>query len=305
MVRGPALVIALLVVLSGCIGLVPADDDEQTTAVLGETHSVTVTSVVDGDTLKIRFSNGSIDTVRLLGVDTPETHVENNPDEFEGVPDTEAGRACLREAGQNATRYMTNKLLGEDIRMRTDSAADGRGYYGRILAYVAHDGTDMNYRLVASGRARVYDSTFSKSDRFYTAEQQAQENGTGVWRCADDPDLSADGGSSGLAVATVHADAAGDDRENLNDEYIVLENRAQSTLDLSGWTVSDAVGATYTVPEGTELAPDAQLTLRTGAGTDTDDVFYWGHGSPVWNNDGDTVTVSAPNGTVMAERTYR
>jgi len=302
--RGPAVVLAVLLVTSGCTGLVPGDGDGNTTAVLTSTHSVTVTTVVDGDTIEVRFQNGTTDTVRLLGVDTPETHAENSPGEFEGVPETDAGRTCLREAGHDATRFLTRRLLGETVRISTDSATDGRGYYGRILAYVAHDGENINHRLVATGHARVYDSTFTQSDRFYAAEARARDNGTGVWRCAEEPRVVADGGTGGVVVERVHADAAGDDRENVNDEYVVLANRATSTVDLAGWSVSDDAGATYTFPEGAELAPDSRLTLRTGTGTGTDDEYYWGSGRPVWNNDGDTVTVRAENGTVMAQRSY-
>ncbi|MFD1586187.1 lamin tail domain-containing protein [Halorientalis brevis] len=304
MVRGSVVAIAALVVLSGCTGFVPSDEPATTSAVLGETHVVTVTSVVDGDTIKVRFSNGTLDTVRLLGVDTPETQSATSPDEFEGVPETDAGRACLREAGHDATRFMTRRLLGETVRISTDGIADARGYYGRLLAYVSHEGTNVNYRLVASGRARVYDSTFSKSDRFYAAERRAQANGTGVWTCADDPSVAADGGDGGLVVAEIHADADGDDRENLADEYVVLANRGESTLDLSGWSISDESGATYTFSDGTELPPDTALTLRTGAGTDTSGEYYWGSARPVWNNAGDTVTIRAANGTVMTQRTY-
>ena len=105
-----------------------------------------------------------------------------------------------------------------------------------------------------------------------------------------------------LTLVEVNADAAGDDRENLNDEYVVFRNDGASTLDLSGWTVSDAVGQTYTVPDGVTLAPGATITLHTGSGTDTESDLYWGSGSPIWNNGGDTVTVTMPDGTeVLAE----
>ena len=33
--------------------------------------TVTVTDVVDGDTVDVRYENGSTDTVRLLGIDAP------------------------------------------------------------------------------------------------------------------------------------------------------------------------------------------------------------------------------------------
>ena len=262
---------------------------------------VTVTTVVDGDTVKVRYRNGSTDTVRLLGVDTPETQVANDPPEFEGVPDTEAGRDCLRAAGHDATRFVTERVLGESVRLRGDPLADARDRYDRRLAYVLVDGASLNYRLVAAGHARVYDSEFTEADRFYAAEDHARNSADGLWTCATDRTPVP---TDGLAVARVHPDAAGDDRGNLNDEYVVLENRGETTLSLSGWTVTDEAGKRYRFPDGTTLAPGADLTLRSGAGTDTETDRYWDAGGPVWNNDGDTVTVRDRNGTVRATRSY-
>lgn len=180
--RFTPLALAMLVVLSGCSGLVPAPGDPGGTPG-GPTHTVTVTEVVDGDTITVRFANGTTDTVRLLGIDTPETRADSSPDEFEGVPDTVRGRACLHAAGENATRYLMHRVANETVQLTTDPAADTRDTYGRLLAYVAQNGTDITYRLVATGHARVYDSTFSKADAFYAAEARAQANRTGVWAC--------------------------------------------------------------------------------------------------------------------------
>ncbi|GAA0215772.1 lamin tail domain-containing protein [Halobaculum roseum] len=115
-----------------------------------------------------------------------------------------------------------------------------------------------------------------------------------------------DGGtdSGALVLAEVHADAEGDDRENLNDEYVVFENTGDSTLDLSGWTVADSADHVYTVPEGTTLAPGAQITLHTGSGSDTDTDLYWGASAPVWNNGGDTVTVRTEDETIVLQEEY-
>jgi len=41
--------------------------------------------------MEVRFEDGEEDTIRLLGVDTPETFTENDPAEFEGIPETTAG----------------------------------------------------------------------------------------------------------------------------------------------------------------------------------------------------------------------
>ncbi|MFC6991542.1 lamin tail domain-containing protein [Haladaptatus sp. GCM10025707] len=111
-----------------------------------------------------------------------------------------------------------------------------------------------------------------------------------------------DGGVS-FVVKEVHEDAEGPDGDNLNDEYVVFENTGEEALDLSEWTVRDEAGKTYTFEDLT-LAPGATVTLYTGSGTDSATERYWGAGSPVWNNDGDTVTVTDAEGGVVVEVTY-
>ncbi|WP_050033978.1 lamin tail domain-containing protein [Halorubrum halophilum] len=129
---------------------------------------------------------------------------------------------------------------------------------------------------------------------------------TGSNDTPDDTDSETDEttAEAALTVADIHADAAGDDRDNLNDEYVVFENTGNETLDLSGWTIEDEAGQSYTVPEGFELAAGETVTLHTGSGTSTTTELYWGSGSPIWNNDGDTVIVSTPNGERVLEETY-
>jgi micrococcal nuclease len=263
----------------------------------------TVTDVVDGDTVEVRFSNGSRDTVRLLGVDTPEVYVPNEPEEFEGVPNTAAGAACLEDAGERASAYAEARLADRTVRVVFDETAERRGYYGRLLAYVRVDGESFNYALVATGRARVYESTFTERERYEAAEERAREARRGLWSCATLAPAR-NSSESPLAVVTVHPDAAGREYENLNDEYVVFRNAGERTLNLSGWTVVDAAGATYAVPAGTALAPGEELTLRTGSGVDDEHALYWGRDRPVWNNDGDVVTVRDGDGDPVLERRY-
>ncbi len=103
---------------------------------------------------------------------------------------------------------------------------------------------------------------------------------------------------------TIHADAEGEESENLNDEYVVFENTGSTSVDLSGWTLADAADHTYTFPEGTVLDPGASITIHTGTGTDTETDLYWGQSSAVWNNGGDTVILRDDSGTVVIEETY-
>lgn len=107
-----------------------------------------------------------------------------------------------------------------------------------------------------------------------------------------------------LDIVQIHADAAGSEFENLNDEYVVFETTGDQPLDIGGWTVSDEAGHSYTIPPGTTLAPGDRITLHTGSGSDTATDLYWDRDSPVWNNAGDTVIVRTDDGTLVEEESY-
>ena len=276
--------------------------------------SVTVSSVTDGDTVDIRYPDGRTDEVRLLGVDTPEVHTSVSPDEFEGVPDNQAGRECLREWGEKASSYAKSELSGVSVEMSFDENEGRRGYYDRLLAYIYADGEHFNYELVENGYARVYDdSDFMKQEEFYNAESAAQNSNRGLWECTSISSETSDSGtspteattsSSSLAVAQIHEDAEGDEYDNLNDEYIVFGNMGSSELDLSGWSVSDEADHTYYFPDGFRIDSGERVTLRTGSGSDTEADLYWDSGSPIWNNGGDTVIVENDAGEVVLRREY-
>ncbi|GAA0509152.1 micrococcal nuclease [Halorubrum aquaticum] len=192
--RLAALAVLLLVVLAGCSGAIVDDPGSSPSANPNETvtdpggpdsgteWTVTVTRVIDGDTIEVEFSNGETETVRLLGVDTPETSLDRvSPGEFEGIPDTTAGRYHLYEWGTEATRYATDELASEEIRIEVDEEADRRGGFGRLLAYVYVDGENFNERLLTNGYARVYDSSFSMREEFDALERDAREGSVGLW----------------------------------------------------------------------------------------------------------------------------
>jgi micrococcal nuclease len=188
--------VAALVVLAGCAsfdGTVPGPTSN-TTSSTGATSGandqtngtlVTVVEVVDGDTVEIAYANGTHETARLLGVDTPEVHAESDPAEFEGVPETSDGMQCLRSWGDRASAFTRDHLAGEQVRVTFDENEGRRGGYGRLLVYVHHDGRLFNHRLVEEGYARVYDSEFAKGQRFYATEERAQAQGVGLWSCRD------------------------------------------------------------------------------------------------------------------------
>ncbi|QIO25027.1 thermonuclease family protein [Haloarcula sp. JP-L23] len=148
----------------------------------GREWTVTIIRVVDGDTVEARFPNGEIDTLRLLGVDTPETSYNSvSPDEFEGIPDTTAGRDHLYNWGERASSFATSELEGETVKIEVDPAADRRGSFGRLLVYLYVDGENFNKQLLDDGYARLYESSFSKRTSFGNSEALAQATNTGLW----------------------------------------------------------------------------------------------------------------------------
>lgn len=115
--------------------------------------AATITRVVDGDTIVVRFADGQEETIRLLDVDTPETVKPNAPVE------------CF---GPEASAYMQQRLCGaaeggrcSGIKVQVEPAERDR--FGRLLAYVWVDGVLLNEELVAQGYGVFNDYGFQSS----------------------------------------------------------------------------------------------------------------------------------------------
>jgi hypothetical protein len=117
------------------------------------------------------------------------------------------------------------------------------------------------------------------------------------------PTTSTTASSSGpLRIVSVHSDAAGDDNNNLNDEYIEFEVLISGSL--QGYAVEDEYGWHYDFPSGVFSAGQV-FKLRTGSGTDTGTDLYWGKtATAIWNNGGDTVKVLDSGGQIVLSQSY-
>ena len=159
----------------------------------GQQYEVDVISVADGDTVDVRFANGYVDTIRILGIDTPETgSTEETTQEWEGLSD----EAYLKDRGDDATAFAEDLLAGETVSIRFDDEEPLRGDFGRLLAYIDvdadGDGTyeyPYNRAAVREGYARVYDSGFAEHDSFLREEFAARAEGLRLWE-ESDPDAS-------------------------------------------------------------------------------------------------------------------
>ncbi len=152
-----------------------------------KTYSVDVVEVTDGDTIDVRFQNGTEDTIRMLGIDAPETASQfERVQEWEGIESLD----YLQEEGFVAEDYAYDRLAGETVEISFDPNEPVRDVFGRLLTYVAVDGTLYNHQIIADGHARVYDSGLTRHDAFLETERDAHEVGRGVW-ARSNPDESA------------------------------------------------------------------------------------------------------------------
>jgi len=130
--------------------------------------------VVDGDTIDVRFPDDSTASVRLIGIDTPETHRPGTPIE------------C---GGPQATSAMERRVHpGEALRLISDPSQDRVDRYGRLLRYVVLHGSrlDLGRAQIRSGWAKVYvyEVPFRRLRRYRRAQRAARVGHRGVWaRC--------------------------------------------------------------------------------------------------------------------------
>lgn len=131
-----------------------------------------VRRVVDGDTVVVDIAIGGrvvTETVRLIGIDTPETKKPDTPVE------------CF---GPEATRR-TESLLPPDTWVTLTLDRETRDAFDRLLAYVHRwrDGSFVNLVLVAEGYASVLPiaPNTSRATEFQRAQATARTARLGMW----------------------------------------------------------------------------------------------------------------------------
>lgn len=124
-------------------------------AVAAKDFTGKVIKVVDGDTLKVL--HGETETVRLEGIDAPETS---------------------QPFGKQAKQFASTMVLGKEVTVK----ATGKDRYGRTLGVVfLRDGKNLNQELVRAGFAWVY-RQYSHDKELLHLEAEARKAKRGLWR---------------------------------------------------------------------------------------------------------------------------
>lgn len=126
-----------------------------------------VIKVIDGDTIILRLQ-GATETVRLIGVDTPETVHPTKPVE------------CF---GPEASAF-THSVLKPKTQVRVQRDVEARDRYQRLLVYLyLIDGTFVNQELLRLGFARTMNIAPNTvfATNFASIETAARKNQIGLW----------------------------------------------------------------------------------------------------------------------------
>jgi micrococcal nuclease len=124
-----------------------------------------VLQVLDGDTIVVARGDAR-DTIRLLGIDTPETHHPTKP---------------VQCYGPEASDYTTARLHGQLVRLEDD--VETHDIYGRHLAYVYLNGERFEDELLTKGYARllVIEPNHAHARDMLLEELDAKRRGEGLW----------------------------------------------------------------------------------------------------------------------------
>lgn len=106
-----------------------------------------VVRVIDGDTVEIDPAVEGMDTVRMIGIDTPESVDPDGP---------------VEKGGPVASRFTKDMLQGKTVYLEMD--AETEDDYGRLLAYVWTKRGLYEELLLANGMAAPL--TIAPNDRY-------------------------------------------------------------------------------------------------------------------------------------------
>jgi micrococcal nuclease len=126
-----------------------------------------VTEFIDGDTIAVNM-NGQTEIIRMIGIDTPETHRPETP---------------IQCFGREAANY-TKQLIGlQKVRLQADPLNTNRDRYNRLLRYVyLADGTLLQTKIISEGYGFSYTQfPYLRSLEFEALEIKAEHAKKGLW----------------------------------------------------------------------------------------------------------------------------
>lgn len=250
-----------------------ADGDRAPVEPPSGAEPITIDRVIDGDSLEVTLVDGTPAELRLEGINAPELNA------------LAGGRTC---AGDTAQAELAALLAGGEVTLTGDEF----DRFDRLLARLYVDGHPVDLDLIAAGWALALWS--AEDPVATTAMIDAAEAQRGWW--GDDCGPPA---ADGLAIGATQANAPGDDRENLDQEWVELVNNGDTAIDLTGWALRDDTTSNRFLLDGVTIEPGATIRVITGREGGSD-ALALGEDFPVWSNNGETVLLIDSEGVIAA-----
>lgn len=260
----------LSIVVTGFVGISPVG------ASVSEWYG-TVDLVLDGDTFEVSWDSGyehpdGKTRIRLVGIDTNEVAT--------GECLADEATAALEDLLPSGTpvRLEARDLYSERLDRPLRHVFVGPNFETNVAIELINDGL---------GLPASYDVEPDYRDEYYTAGEQAVVDQVGLW--ADDACGSTDGDPT--IDVSVNYDAAGNDANNLNDEYVQIRNTGSTQLNLNGWSFRSSArleGSTQTMPAWI-VQPGSKIRIHMGSGSDTSTDKYLGMPEAWFDNTSDVL----------------
>lgn len=180
--------VALILIITGWVTTKYPNEFQQLVPAKIPTGTYQVIEFNDGDTIVVDMG-GYSETIRFIGVDTPETHDPRKP---------------IQCFGYAASEFTKNLIGDGPVRLEADPTNSNRDRYDRLLRYIYNDdGVLVNGEIIRQGYGFAYTSfPFQHSQQFKDYERQARAQNLGLWNECK-PTLSVEGYiSSNPAVET-------------------------------------------------------------------------------------------------------
>lgn len=139
-------------------------------------------NIVDGDTIDIAWIYGT-NRLRVAGIDCPES--KNSKKLRDQAKEYGIKSSTLLKIGKNSTEVATERLLNQAIVIAFPNKTIERDTFGRLLAYVEINGVDYGAFMLENGLAYPRPEPHPLKKRYFRLNDQAQEEGRGVYAWID------------------------------------------------------------------------------------------------------------------------
>ena len=130
----------------------------------------TLLEVVDGDTIRVKNSEGKEQSVRMIGLDAPES--------------TTMRFGHMECFGKEASSHLAQLLSWvSQIELEVDTTQTSTDKYWRLLGYVVVNGVNLNQKMIEDGYGfeYTYNLPYKYQSEFKSAQKIASEKKFGLW----------------------------------------------------------------------------------------------------------------------------